>query len=256
MLTLLAEEKDLTADEGYETWLAIKEDRPLPRKAARLPSLWRHATSGPRRMFSHSEQRFEVQRSLSKKKAREKRRRNALLSASSKQPQANASSLQGSTAESIAPPTIGGQVTGIEDSDAESHTEWPGIIDEPPALTVSSSAALYIQNGSDSLFPAAEDSGSKQPICIVCFDEVLSVNRPRRRITATCNHEPDVCRACLTSSIAVQFGNKIWDQIDCPTCGARLSYEDVKLFADSSVFGRYVSSTVIDRARRTCLTLV
>jgi len=88
---------------------------------------------------------------------------------------------------------------------------------------------------------ASQTQGSQ---CSVCYGDLTADNRPRRQITAACNLEPDICRACLTASIAAQFGNKVWDQIDCPTCRARLAYEDMKVFADSSVFGRYVPYSI------------
>ena len=74
--------------------------------------------------------------------------------------------------------------------------------------------------------------------CIVCFETLSPQNISKRKITSSCKHEPDVCRSCLTTSISTQFNSKVWDQIDCPTCGQRLEFQDVKAFADSTVFGR------------------
>ncbi len=75
---------------------------------------------------------------------------------------------------------------------------------------------------------------------VVCMEEITPADRPRRRITRACGHEPDVCIPCLRGSIAAQIENKVWDQIDWPSCNARLAHEDVKIFADSSVYGRYL----------------
>ena len=74
--------------------------------------------------------------------------------------------------------------------------------------------------------------------CVVCFESLGPQNTPKRRITSACNHEPDICRNCLATSISTQFNSRIWDQIDCPTCGQRLEFQDVKIFADSVIFGR------------------
>lgn len=74
--------------------------------------------------------------------------------------------------------------------------------------------------------------------CVVCFETLGSQNIPKRKITSSCNHEPDICRSCLATSISTQFNSKVWDQIDCPTCGQRLDFSDMKVFADSVVFGR------------------
>ena len=61
--------------------------------------------------------------------------------------------------------------------------------------------------------------------CLVCFENLDASNTPRRRVTSSCNHEPNVCLTCLCQSIIAQFTGKLWDQIDCPTCSARLGYE-------------------------------
>lgn len=83
--------------------------------------------------------------------------------------------------------------------------------------------------------------------CVVCFEILSPQNTPKRKITSSCNHEPDVCRPCLTTSISTQFNSKVWDQIDCPTCGQRLEFQDVKAFADSIVFGRSEPSYKLNR---------
>lgn len=75
--------------------------------------------------------------------------------------------------------------------------------------------------------------------CVVCFETLTVENTPKRKITTSCDHEPDVCTTCLSTSISTQITGKVWDQISCPTCGERLGYHDVQEFADSGVFGRY-----------------
>lgn len=47
--------------------------------------------------------------------------------------------------------------------------------------------------------------------CVVCFENLSPQNKPNRKITSSCNHEPDVCRTCLTTSIATQLNSKVWD---------------------------------------------
>ena len=79
--------------------------------------------------------------------------------------------------------------------------------------------------------------------CVVCFDTLTPHNTPKRKITFSCDHEPDVCTICLSTSISTQFTSKVWDQIACPTCGERLEYQDVEEFADSVVFGRLESTS-------------
>ena len=79
--------------------------------------------------------------------------------------------------------------------------------------------------------------------CVVCFEALTVRNTPKRKITLSCGHEPDVCTTCLSASISTQLTSKVWDQIDCPTCGEHLGYQDVQEFADSEVFGRLESTS-------------
>ena len=86
--------------------------------------------------------------------------------------------------------------------------------------------------------PRPEGTNALPRDCVVCFETLNPQNTPKRKITSLCNHEPDVCKYCLTTSISTQFDSRVWDQIDCPTCGQRLDFHDVKAFADSSTFQR------------------
>ena len=74
--------------------------------------------------------------------------------------------------------------------------------------------------------------------CVVCLEGLGPHNAPQRKITSACDHEPNVCLSCLTQSISAQFTSKLWDQIDCPSCSARLDHQDVQAFAEAEVFGR------------------
>ena len=75
-------------------------------------------------------------------------------------------------------------------------------------------------------------------LCAVCFEDLSPRDFPERRITASCTHEPDVCRSCLSTSISTQLRSRFWNQIGCPTCGERLNFPDVKDFADPDIFER------------------
>ena len=86
--------------------------------------------------------------------------------------------------------------------------------------------------------PTSETVSTSLADCVVCYEFLNLQNTPERKITSSCNHEPDICRACLATSISTQMDSKVWDQIDCPTCSQRLNFHDVKAFADSEVFQR------------------
>lgn len=74
--------------------------------------------------------------------------------------------------------------------------------------------------------------------CGVCIEPLRLEAFPNRKITPACSHEPDVCLDCLAQHITSQFCNKMWNHIDCPSCSARLLYEDVRAFATVGTFER------------------
>lgn len=107
-------------------------------------------------------------------------------------------------------------------------------------LTVAATTPATLQAPGDTTFtePSHKFASAWPKDCVVCFETLNPQTIPERRITSSCSHEPDVCRSCLAESIATQLDSKVWDHIDCPTCGQRLGFEDVKAFADHEVFGR------------------
>ena len=115
---------------------------------------------------------------------------------------------------------------------------------------VSSSSAATILNSATAQTPTGNSitdsipnvTSSRNRDCVVCFETLNPGNTPVRRITSSCDHEPDICRLCLATSISTQLDSRVWDQIGCPSCDQRLGYQDVKAFADSSAFGRSESS--------------
>lgn len=76
--------------------------------------------------------------------------------------------------------------------------------------------------------------------CMICANTRSLHHFPHRNPTAQCEHETDVCRKCLRTWIASEFKAKMWDEINCPVCSQRLQHEDMRAFAPSDVFRRYM----------------
>lgn len=106
------------------------------------------------------------------------------------------------------------------------------------AVEAATAAIPLAHNTAVAISPAPNVVNVLSEECVVCFETLSPQNTPKRKVTSLCNHEPDVCNSCLAMSISTQFNSKVWDQIDCPTCGQRLGFQDVKTFADSVVFER------------------
>ena len=107
-----------------------------------------------------------------------------------------------------------------------------------PKYNISAPTATLSAN--ETSFPAVYAVASIN--CVVCLEELEATAFPNHEITGACNHEPNVCLECLSISIATQFTNKVWDHIDCPSCGERLDFMDIKDFADPAVFERQESA--------------
>jgi len=74
--------------------------------------------------------------------------------------------------------------------------------------------------------------------CLTCAEDLAPRNFPKKGLTAECNHEPTVCKDCLTRSIDIQISDVDWDQVQCPECSAILPFEVVKKYASPELFKR------------------
>lgn len=77
--------------------------------------------------------------------------------------------------------------------------------------------------------------------CLVCVESRSLRSFPKRPPTEACQHDINTCKRCLRQWIKSEFGAKMWDQMSCPECGIRMQYDDMKEFAPSDVFKRWVS---------------
>jgi len=77
--------------------------------------------------------------------------------------------------------------------------------------------------------------------CDVCIEDLPREQFPYEDVTDRCNHDKNICSACLSQSIAAQLDDKGWDQITCPTssCAAKLSSGDVEMWTERHIVDRY-----------------
>jgi hypothetical protein len=77
--------------------------------------------------------------------------------------------------------------------------------------------------------------------CVVCTErKPRAGNFPTRRITMACDHDPHVCLECLERSIQSNLQGRFWDQVSCPECSRGLQHDDVRDFATTEMFERYL----------------
>lgn len=82
-----------------------------------------------------------------------------------------------------------------------------------------------------------EDLGPKRD-CAVCTDSRAEHHFPERPPTSKCDHAANTCKRCLRKWTTTQLETKMWNEIGCPECGARLQYDDMKESAPRHVFRR------------------
>jgi hypothetical protein len=79
--------------------------------------------------------------------------------------------------------------------------------------------------------------------CMICVEDLDLRQFPTEKVTAACNHNPTVCKGCLTKSINIQIPDVAWDQVKCPQCSVVLPFEVVKKYASPAEFERYVANS-------------
>ena len=79
---------------------------------------------------------------------------------------------------------------------------------------------------------------SLDTVCTVCDKNLDESNTPHESVTSKCTHPRNVCRECTATFIETQFRDKMWDEIQCPSCPGILSYSDMQLHAGEGIFER------------------
>ena len=76
--------------------------------------------------------------------------------------------------------------------------------------------------------------------CVICYNSYDLDNTLFCQPTASCKHELNVCKPCLSGSISAQLDNKRWNRIGCPAsdCGELLEYRNIQAYADPQTFAR------------------
>jgi hypothetical protein len=79
--------------------------------------------------------------------------------------------------------------------------------------------------------------------CLVCTNTRSLQHFSNRPPTESCVHDTSVCRRCLRIWIQSESSIKIWNEINCPICAARMQYDDIREFAPKEVSRRYAKLT-------------
>lgn len=118
-----------------------------------------------------------------------------------------------------------------EYSTSENGTPSPAPPPTKVLLSRSNSISISIvdsRTSSSSSFTPSEQFAT----CEVCHEEKRASAFPVRQCTAKCTHPPHTCLACVRRWIGKCVENEGVGHCECPECGERMEYEDVRFFAD------------------------
>lgn len=115
--------------------------------------------------------------------------------------------------------------------------------DPPPSKTKIKTRRLRTYHSSSSLHSLTKHSKHTKEIkdCAICADALPLRRFPNRPPTVQCQHDVDACRKCLRTWIRSEFATKIWEEMTCPICSLRMQHSDMREFAPSDIFRRFVS---------------
>ena len=73
--------------------------------------------------------------------------------------------------------------------------------------------------------------------CPVCR-EAIRYEPPR--VSASCTHKPSVCTPCVSQWVSLCLAKDGWNKARCPECSEPLEYHEIKAYASTEQFDRYV----------------
>ncbi|KAI1324223.1 hypothetical protein F5Y16DRAFT_402629 [Xylariaceae sp. FL0255] len=75
--------------------------------------------------------------------------------------------------------------------------------------------------------------------CTACFEFKPRTEFQQETLTDRCKHTATLCQECVTLSLTSQAANRAMDEITCPECPERLSFEEIQNFASPDIFAKY-----------------
>jgi hypothetical protein len=78
----------------------------------------------------------------------------------------------------------------------------------------------------------------RKPRCVVCGTKKYFNQFPGQAKVSSHDHGANVCRSCYVSHLKVEIDSKIWDEVACPECPVRLTYNEIENMADAEDFAK------------------
>ncbi|KAG9747735.1 hypothetical protein KCU73_g7274, partial [Aureobasidium melanogenum] len=79
----------------------------------------------------------------------------------------------------------------------------------------------------------------RKRICLVCDTKKHFSQFPSHTKVSSHDHGANVCRPCYFSHLEVEIDSKSWDEVACPECPIKLTYQEVEHMTNAENFAKY-----------------
>lgn len=74
--------------------------------------------------------------------------------------------------------------------------------------------------------------------CVVCDTKKHFSQFPSQTKVSSHDHGANVCRPCYFSHLEVEIDSKNWDEVACPECPIKLTYQEVEHMTNAENFAK------------------
>ncbi|KAI5360791.1 Putative Zinc finger, RING-type, IBR domain, Zinc finger, RING/FYVE/PHD-type, TRIAD [Septoria linicola] len=99
--------------------------------------------------------------------------------------------------------------------------------------------ALEMQRQEEARLAAEEAERNRPRECVCCGDAKPPLDFPAKPATNSCEHDSRTCTECMHSWMAAEFETKGTEDLKCPECPCKLSYDDIHTCSSAATFQSY-----------------
>jgi hypothetical protein len=89
----------------------------------------------------------------------------------------------------------------------------------------------------DQANPSKKKKGHKRT-CVVCDTKKHFNQFPGHAKVSSHDHGANICRPCYVRHLQVEIDSKTWNEVACPECPVRLTYNEVENMANAEDFAK------------------
>ena len=86
--------------------------------------------------------------------------------------------------------------------------------------------------------PPKKKKKCRKRTCVVCDTKKHFNQFPAQAKVSSHDHGANVCRPCYIRHLEVEIDSKTWDELACPECPVRLTYNEVENMSNADDFAK------------------